>query len=194
MRFQFDNQINPGNSGGPVLDESGRVVGVAVETMPGAVLNRASRLANWPNSSSALAWSVIRRSFDYISRAQPVKWTIRLVPPKPRATLAEGLSVAVTLSDGTGRPRSLSAQRSGDGIFEATLAAVPREPDWRVDVSPTPVPSGWGGNPLALKVPDEDVRGGGTRFMLSVLRLLRAGRPLRAPEKQPAPVANSSCA
>ncbi len=56
MRFQFDNQINPGNSGGPVLDESGRVVGVAVETMPGAALNRAipvSQLAQfferpWP--------------------------------------------------------------------------------------------------------------------------------------------------
>ncbi len=44
-----------------------------------------------------------------------MKWTIRLVPPKPRAQLAEGLSVAVTLSDGTGRPRSYLA-RSGQAM------------------------------------------------------------------------------
>ena len=31
---QFDGQINPGQSGGPVLDASGRVIGVAVATVP----------------------------------------------------------------------------------------------------------------------------------------------------------------
>jgi hypothetical protein len=187
VRVQFDNQINPGNSGGPVVDESGRVVGVAVETKRGAELNRAIPVGQLAQFLSAPGVVCDPPPFDYFTRDRPVKWTIRLVPPKPRAQLAPGLSVAVTLADGTGRPRSHQARAIGDGTFEATLAAVPREPDWRVDVSPTPMPAAWVGNPLALQVPDQDVRGGGTRFMLSVLRKLRAGRPLRAPEKQAAP-------
>ncbi len=191
MRFEFDNQINPGNSGGPVLDESGRVVGVAVETLPGAELNRAIPASQLARFFERPGLVFDPPPFDYFSRAQPVKWTIRLVPPKPNAQLARGLSVAVTLSDGAGRPRIYQARQSDDGTFEATLAAVPREPDWRVDVSPTPMPDTWGGNPLVLRVPDEDVRGGGTQFMLSVLRKLRAGRPLRAPEKQAPPGSQS---
>ena len=38
---QFDGQLNPGNSGGPVVDVSGKVIGVAVLTVRGAALNLA---------------------------------------------------------------------------------------------------------------------------------------------------------
>lgn len=38
-KVQMDGGINPGNSGGPILDESGAVVAVVVEGIPGSAIN-----------------------------------------------------------------------------------------------------------------------------------------------------------
>ncbi len=182
LRIQFDNQINPGNSGGPVLDQSGRVVGVAVAAVPGAGLNLGIPVGQLASFLKAPGLVFDPPDFNYFNRARTVEWTIRLQPATPRAKLAEGLSVAVTLSNGKGTPRTYEARPLGDGVFEAKVTAAPQDPDWLVDVRPMNVQGL--SDPLILQVPDEEVRGGGTRFMLSVLRLLRDGRPLRTPENQ----------
>ncbi len=40
-RVQIDGDLNPGNSGGPVVDTQGRLVGIAVETVPGTRIGMA---------------------------------------------------------------------------------------------------------------------------------------------------------
>jgi hypothetical protein len=159
IRIQFDNQINPGNSGGPVLDESGRVVGVAVATIRGRALNLAIPVGQLAQFLSAPGLVFDPPPFSFLDRARPVNWTIRLQPTTPRAKLAQGLSVAVTLFDGAGSPRTFAARTLGNGMFEATVAAVPRDPDWRIDVGLTPMTAEWGRDSLTLRVPDKDVRG-----------------------------------
>jgi hypothetical protein len=186
VRLQFDNQLNPGNSGGPVLDGSGRVVGVAVATIRGAAVNLAIPVGQLAGFLKAPGVVFDHPEITYFNRARPLKWTIHLQPPTPRARLAEGLSVAATLSNGAGKPRTYLARPLGDGVFEATVTAAPHDPDWSVELIPQPVTVEWMREPLRFWVADEDVRGGGTRFMLSVMRRLRAGRPLRALESREA--------
>ena len=44
--IQVDSQLNPGNAGGPVLDVSGKVIGLVAATLAGAALNWRSRPAS----------------------------------------------------------------------------------------------------------------------------------------------------
>jgi S1-C subfamily serine protease len=182
VAIQFNNQVNPGNSGGPVLDESGRVVGVAVATMRGQARNLAIPVGRLDAFLRAPGLVFEPPEFNYAERSRPVKWPIRLRPPNPRARLAEGLSVVVTLSRGDGPRQTYTAEPLGDGAFEATVTAVPRNPDWPCEARISPASQGLGFDSMTLKIPDADAQGGRMRFMLAVLKTLRKGRPLRAPE------------
>ncbi len=169
--IQFDNQLNPGNSGGPVVDEVGRVVGVAVATVPGAAINLAipvGRLSEFLGSPGLV--------FDppplaYKDRSRPVSWTIRVQPPTPSARLPEKLSVTVTIANAIGAPRSFTAQPIGDGVFRVKVTPVPHDPDLRVHLD-VRFPDG---RAVPVEVKDRTVSVGGTRFLLSDLQTLLGG-------------------
>ncbi len=121
----FDKQINPGYFGGPILDESGRVVGVSVS----AADNNAQTLAI-PVGCLADFLAAPNIVFDmptvaFETRNQPVTWTIRVQPPTPVSTLPRHLSVAVTVRGNRAKPRSYAAQSVGSGVFQATVIPDP---------------------------------------------------------------------
>jgi hypothetical protein len=171
MAIQFDNQINPGNSGGPVLDRSGKIVGVARATVVGAGLNLAIPVSRLAEFLKAPALVFDPPEFGYLDRGKPVSWTVRMQPSQDELTVPEPLSVAITLSNGAGDPRTFTADRTGPDTFQATVIPVTQEPDWKVGFRVM-----WRGgfDTGVTQVSDPDVRGGKTTLILGLLRNLQA--------------------
>jgi Trypsin-like peptidase domain len=166
--IQFDGQLNPGNSGGPVLDGAGRVVGVAVATVPGAALNLAipvNRLAEFL-AAPGLDFNAQPLTLKDLYRLS--SWTIRLLPPRPSGRLPDDVSVHVMVENPGSDPRSFTAQPSGDGIFRVTLAPAQR-PTKQVVILDIRLHSG---RTADVAVTDHEVSAAGRRFLLSELRML----------------------
>jgi WD40 repeat protein len=168
---QFDNQLNEGNSGGPVLDDAGRVIGVAVATIRGRALNLAipvGRLAEFLKEPGLVFEPP---PLAYQDRFQPVTWTIKVQPPLPSAPVPAMLSVVVTVDHDRGEPRIFVAKAQGGGTFKVTLTPAPRDPDRKVVLNarfPT-------GQSIEVEVKDFPVTVRGIKFMASDLRLLNGG-------------------
>ncbi len=189
LEIQFDNQLNPGNSGGPVLDGAGNVVGVVRAGFLGAALNLAISVNRLAEFLEAPGLVFDPPEFSYIQRATPQSWVIRALPARGKAALPEDLSVAITMKNDVGQPRTIMAKRQSAAAFSAIVLPVARDPDWRLDLT---VALGASREHLSMRVGDADVRGGATRFMMSVLRNLLAGRPPRAPSAQAGAAKGSS--
>ncbi len=119
--FELEISIAPGNSGGPVLENSGKVVGVAVATTnqaaPAAMIP-VDRLREFL-AAPGLIFEMPPVPFD--TRTKPVAWDIQLQTPTPRAKLPNGLSVAVTVKANDGRARRNTAAPIGKGVYRITV-------------------------------------------------------------------------
>ncbi|MFI5459892.1 MAG: S1C family serine protease [Isosphaerales bacterium] len=173
---QFDGQLNPGNSGGPVVDEAGRVIGVAVATVRGAAMNLAIPVGRLSEFLTAPGLVFDPPPLLYNERSRPVTWTIKVQPATPEAKLPDKLSVNVTVANGIGEPHVFTAQPVGNGVFKVKVTPVPRDHERQVGLdvrSPN-------GQAVQVQVKDGDVKVGAARFMLSDLRILFGGPAPRA--------------
>ena len=125
---QFDGQINPGNSGGPVLDASGRVIGVAVATIPGKAMNLAIPVGRLSEFLSAPGVRFNPPDLTYRDRSKPATWSIKVEPAKAGEKLPEGLTVNVTIGHSKGDERSREAKPVGDETFTVEVTPVPSDP------------------------------------------------------------------
>jgi V8-like Glu-specific endopeptidase len=119
--IQLDASLNPGNSGGPILDEKGRVIGVAWAGVPGAAVNFAI-----PAEAVQAFVSQPMVFFDppripYANRSKPQPLTIKLVSPA-RPEAAYQVEVVMGSGDET---RRVAAERAADGSYRATVTPVP---------------------------------------------------------------------
>ncbi len=122
---QFDGQINPGQSGGPVLDESGRVIGVAVATMPGKQMNLAVPVSRLSGFLDAPGVAFTHGTLAYHQRSQPVRWSIRLEAPRAGGKVPDDLSVRVTIAHSKDDRRVHDATRAPDGTYRVEVTPVP---------------------------------------------------------------------
>jgi WD40 repeat protein len=173
---QFNGQLNPGNSGGPVVDEAGRVIGVAVMTVRGAAINLAIPVGRLSEFLSAPGVVFDPPPLAYSDRSRPVTWTIKVQPPTPVAQLPDKLSVNVKIANGIGEPRAFAAQSAGNGIFKVKVTPVPRDPDRQVALDVRSAT----GQVVQVQIKDGDVKVGDKRLMLSDLRALYGGQMPRA--------------
>jgi hypothetical protein len=172
---QFDNQLNPGNSGGPVLDASGKVVGVAVATVRAAALNMAIPVGRLADFLAAPGLSFEPPPLAYNDRERPVSWTIGVQPPTPGARLPEDLSITVTVPNEAGEPRTFKAEPVGDGTFRAKVTPTPRAPERKVELD---LKTGISDQFVEIRLREDVVSDGDTKFIASVLRLLFGGSSL----------------
>ncbi|MGO9601598.1 MAG: S1C family serine protease [Isosphaeraceae bacterium] len=165
---QFDGQLNPGNSGGPVVDESGRVIGVAVATIQGAAMNLAIPVGRLSEFLKAPGVAFNPPPIQYKDRSLPVTWTIRVKPAAPTEKLPEKLTVEVKIESDLGNPRIYKAHPVGGGDFKVKVTPLSRDPDRKVQLDVRFS----GGDLIQLDVKGGELRVGGSRFMLSDLRVL----------------------
>jgi hypothetical protein len=100
-------------------------------------------------------------------RYDPVTWSFKVIPPWPSGKIPEGLSVAVTLEDDRGDPRTFTAHPAGNGLYHVTVRPEPNGPDRKVALNirvgkrPDDV--------VRVEVKDRDVTVGGRPFRLGDL-------------------------
>ncbi|HEY8748501.1 MAG TPA: S1C family serine protease, partial [Tepidisphaeraceae bacterium] len=121
--IQVDATINPGNSGGPVLDASGKVVGVissGVQTFFGPAginfavpVSRLRELVNVPHLLLATP------AVSYADRFQPVNFTCRVIDLGAEHA---GLKLTLTLNSPGMAPRTIDLARNPDGTFSSKAA------------------------------------------------------------------------
>lgn len=127
-RIQLDAVLNPGNSGGPVLDMSGKVVGVVVSGVKGSGVNFAIPV-------STLASFVARPDVQFtppqlgaanVNKA--VSFKARVVPLiKPTGPV----SVELMLKTSTGKERVFPMVATGD-TYAASVVPLPPAPTSRM--------------------------------------------------------------
>ena len=169
LGIQIDSQLNAGYSGGPVLDASGKVIGMVAATVEGAAMNLAlpaERLAEFLAAPGIVFYPPPLSDED---RTRQVTWTIRMAPPRPGAKIPEGLSLTLTLKVGSREPRTFTADPAGPGEFKLTLNPLPKEPEQAVALL-----ARFGSRGPTIRVYDSDrtITIGGNPFNLSKLRAI----------------------
>ncbi len=172
----FDKTINPGYFGGPILDESGRVVGVSVSAADNAAQTLAIPVGSLGDFLAAPNIVFDMPTIPFETRSQPVTWTVRVQPPTPVATLPQRLSVAVIVKSNRTRPRTYAAQSVGSGVFRAMVIPDPEvEVGVRDDATAKIRFGAINFSGYSAYLTDCDVNVGGKNFRLSDLAFLVGG-------------------
>jgi hypothetical protein len=183
LGVQIDSQLNPGHSGGPVVNESGKVIGMVAATVTGTAMNLATpayRLADFLAATGIVFDPPLLTKPD---RTRPVTWTIQLTPPTPQAKLPEGISVAVTLAEGVIKPRTYEATPSGGnaeasrGSFKVTLDPLEKNLERGVALA---VRFGVRGPSIRVHGNDREIKIGDQTFKLSDIKVFNGGPSPRA--------------
>jgi S1-C subfamily serine protease len=177
-RIQFDGQLNRGNSGGPVVDEVGKVVGVAVETVEGAAINMAVPVGRLSDFLNAPALVFNPPPLSYKTRSNTVTWTVKVQPARPGLPLPEKLSVEVTIANGVDKLRKFPGTqvKEKDGSFQVNVKPVSHDTSRKIDLF-VRFPNG---QAYQVQVTDRVLTVGRQKVLLSDLQGLSAGTPPRA--------------
>ncbi len=124
LGIQLDNQLDARMAGSPVVDKSGRVIGVVATAATGTAMNVATPVGRLSEFLVAPGIAFDPGTLTDVECAGQVNWTVKLEPP-PKGKLPERVSVAVTLVDGPGKTRTFAAQPADAGSFKVTLRPQP---------------------------------------------------------------------
>jgi S1-C subfamily serine protease len=121
-KIQLDAAVNPGSSGGPVLDRSGKVIGVVVSGVRASGVNFAIPVSKVFRFVSRPEVVVTPPTLSLANVGTPAKFSARVmsVLPEPKP-----LSVELTLTAGGGASRKLSMTKSDDQ-YQVVTAPAPR--------------------------------------------------------------------
>jgi WD40 repeat protein/S1-C subfamily serine protease len=146
---QYDGQINPGNSGGAVVNSAGKVIGIAVATVPGKAINLAIPVGRLSEFLAAPGVVFNPPVLSYRDRSRPVTWSIRLEPPASGGKVPAGVSVRVTVAHSKDDKRTSEVKPAHDGSFSVQFTPVPRDPPAPVRALEAMVEAKRGSNVLA---------------------------------------------
>jgi hypothetical protein len=171
-RIQLDAAVNPGNSGGPVLDRTGKVVGVVVSGIRGSGVNMAIPVSHLHRFLARPQFLVKLPAVKADNRHSEFEFTAQSISVVP---LRETPELELVLGSEPGRERRLP-MKLVDGTYRARVIPFPAREGplaCRVEVK---YPDGL----VSGLVEDQTYRIGGESVKLSQLRKLRPGTKLEA--------------
>ncbi len=135
-RIQLDAAVNPGNSGGPILDRSGKVVGMVVSGIQGAGINMAIPVSHLKTFLARPEIAFTLPTIKAANRHEPFEFTATTVSLLPSTDKPEKLEFELILEAGDGQVRRFPMQLT-NGTYRAKAIPFPaREgpPLYRVEV------------------------------------------------------------
>jgi S1-C subfamily serine protease len=167
--IQLDVALNPGNSGGPVLDLSGKVVGVALGGIKGTQINFAVPVSRVSAFLARPEFSFTPPAVRPADRGKPVRVEARLASFVPDPTAAE---VELEVRRGTATTRH--AMALANGAYTADVVLLPAaagNAKCAVEVT-------FADGALTAQVADREVKVGAAAHKLSEFRTISpaAGR------------------
>jgi len=124
-RIQLDAALNPGNSGGPVLDRSGKVVGVVVAGVQGSGVNFAIPVSTVAGFVARPDIQFEPPPLDAANLYKPVAFEARVVPILPSAA---ALTVELTLKPARGGKERTFRMEGAEGKYRTTTVPLPPPP------------------------------------------------------------------
>ncbi len=121
-RIQMDASTNPGNSGGPVLDKDGRVIGVVVSGIRGALVNFAIPSAKLLAMVKQPTLSLQAPEIVYSHRSEPREFNVEIFPTAPIPADGE---IALKLGEPGPGQRVFPVQRTNGKL---SVTAPPCDP------------------------------------------------------------------
>ena len=165
-RIQLDAELNPGNSGGPVLDQSGKVVGVVVSGIQGSGVNMAIPVSHLQRFLARPEIVFTPPVVPAGGKEQPVEFRADVVSvlPMPEPYVLE-------LAVGSGARSRLVPMTLADGTYRAKAVAFPPR-EGPIDIRLT---VRYADGLVSGTVPDREVRVGDEAVKLSQVWSLRLG-------------------
>jgi hypothetical protein len=122
QRIQLDAAVNPGNSGGPLLDKSGKVVGVIVAGVRGSGVNFAIPVSTVVGFITPPEIRFEPPALDRANLYKPVAFEAQLLPLLPSSA---PLTAELTLKPGRGGKERTFRLEAADGKHRVTAVPLP---------------------------------------------------------------------
>ncbi len=120
-RIQLDAALNPGNSGGPVLDRSGKVVGVVVSGIQGSGVNMAIPVSHLRRFLARPEIALTLPAVKAANRHEPFDFTAKTISLMPSKEEPE---LELVLGAGPGKERRFP-MKLADGVHRARAVPFP---------------------------------------------------------------------
>jgi S1-C subfamily serine protease len=175
--IQLDVELNPGNSGGPVLDKSGRVIGIVQKGVKGARINFAVPVGRLSEMLTTPLVLLDPAPIAFRDRHKPVDWTIKvLTGGKPDRESDVGLTVALGASNSRLVPLSRDAQQQG--VYRAHF--VPVSSEGAAPIQTLGISATFAGGQVNGRMADRAITVGAKEVRLSQLTQVRLRPPAGA--------------
>ncbi len=122
------DRLTPEIRAGQSFNSAGRVIGIAVATIPGKSINLAIPVGRLSEFLAAPGVVFNPPLLSYLDRSKPVNWSIRLEPPAAGGKVPAGVSVSVTIAHSKDDRRTYEVKPASDGTFAVEVTPVPRDP------------------------------------------------------------------
>jgi hypothetical protein len=121
QHIQLDASLNPGNSGGPVLDQSGKVVGIVQAGIYGSGINLAIPVEKLTKLLE-IPQILFRSRVSYAMRHEITDMAVRLMPAGDHAQL----TVRFIYRGANGAEQTFEPTLSSDGSYHVKVIPFPR--------------------------------------------------------------------